>query len=123
MLKKRQTMIVLLIILLSLWGNRPAEAKMAAPYSIMNYKSNVTLYPDGSAYFDEYITYRLLQEKVRIEKPIPMSNASGVGKMEVFRQRPGDPADKPKAADLIPLKLSEERKENSNEFTQTAFSP
>ncbi len=122
MLKKRQTMIVLLIILLSLWGNRPAEAKMAAPYSIMNYKSNVTLYPDGSAYFDEYITYRLLQEKVRIEKPIPMSNASGVGKMEVFRQKPGDPADKSKAADLIPLKLSEESKEkNSKENSNDVY--
>jgi len=114
MLKRRQIIMLLLIIFVSLWGNKPAEAKTAVPYSITNYKSNVTLYPDGSAYFDEYITYRLLQEKVRIEKPIPMSNASGVGEMKVFRQ-PGDPADKPEAADLIPLKQSEENKKNSKD--------
>ena len=115
MLKKRQIMMALLIIFISLWGNKPAEAKTAAPYSITNYKSNVTLYPDGSAYFDEHITYRLLQEKVRIEKPIPMSNASGVEEMKVFRQEQKDSADKSKATDLISLKQSAESGKNSRD--------
>lgn len=55
-------------------------------YSISAYKAEVTLYPDGSVYFDEYITYRLLQERVVIRKPVLMSNASSIEDMEISSQ-------------------------------------
>jgi hypothetical protein len=86
----------------------PAFAEeAAAPYSISGYKSDVTLYPDGSVYFDEYITYKLLQESAEVIKPIPMSNASGIEAMEVFRQEPAIPENAEDTPELTALKQSE----------------
>ena len=118
MSKRRWIIALLLMVFVASWGNMPARAEEAAPYSITDYKSDITLYSDGSVYFDEYITYRLLQDTVKIIKPVPMSNASGIEEMEVFRQEPAVPENKSEAPALEPLKKTEEITDGGGDIYQ-----
>jgi uncharacterized membrane protein len=108
-MSKIRWVVVFLTILFTLtWLSLPASAEeVAAAYSISGYKSDVTLYADGSVYFDEYITYRLLQESAEVVKPIPMSNASGIEGLEVFRQEPVVPEHEGDTPELTALAQSE----------------
>jgi len=82
------TTALVLIMLCVFYFSTPVFAEQEASYSITDYTSDITLHPDGSVYFDEKITYRLLQESVEIIKPIPMANSSMVEDMEVFKLQP-----------------------------------
>jgi len=67
--------------------NTPVLAEEESPpYSIAGYSSDIVLNPDGSVYFNETITYKLLQESVQIVNPIPMGNSSKEEGVEVFLQ-------------------------------------
>lgn len=101
-----------ILILLSIFSiHSPAFAKQEASYSITEYQSDITLNSDGSVYFDEAITYRLLNESVEIVKPIPMAYSSTAEGIEVFRLqsvedseedselKPLQPADQPGGTD------------------------
>jgi uncharacterized membrane protein len=64
----------------------PVSAKEVSPYIITDYKSNISLHEDGSAYFDEVVSYQLLSDGVKIIRPIPMAYSSSIEGLEVFKR-------------------------------------
>ncbi|MGI6526069.1 MAG: DUF2207 family protein [Caldicoprobacterales bacterium] len=91
-----------ILILLSIFYNHtPAYAKQEASYSISEYTSEITLNSDGSVYFEDTATYRLLSESVEFIKAIPMAYSSKADGIEVFRlQSAGDAEANPQLIQL-----------------------
>ncbi len=77
--------IVLSLILVGVLAfQTPVRAEEGNPYIITDYKSNVSLHEDGSAYFDEIVSYKLQLDGVEIIKPIPMAYSSAIEELEVY---------------------------------------
>lgn len=94
--KSKKALASAIIFLLSIiFISTPVLADEEEPYSITGYASEVVLNPDGSVYFDETITYKLMQESVEIIKPIPLANSSKAENMEVFLQHPDADSEEP----------------------------
>ena len=95
--KSKKALASAIIFLLSIiFISTPVLADEEEPYSITGYASEVVLNPDGSVYFDETITYKLMQESVEMIKPIPLANSSKAENMEVFLQHPDADSEEPK---------------------------
>ncbi|HZK34378.1 MAG TPA: DUF2207 domain-containing protein [Bacillota bacterium] len=56
-------------------------------YTISSYESDLTLASDGSAYFQERITYSLRADTVILDKPLPMLDVSDIEDLEVLLVR------------------------------------
>lgn len=113
MSKKRWIIAILLAVFLISWLQTPIMAEETAPYSVTGYYSNVTLYADGSAYFDEYVTYKLQEASVEVVKPLNMSNASGIEDLEVFIQNKDESI--PENDTLKPLTLTDQIADGSKD--------
>ncbi|HHY83168.1 MAG TPA: DUF2207 domain-containing protein [Clostridiales bacterium] len=70
--------------------NVPVMAQEQSTYSISEYTSKINIYPDGSVYFDETITYLITEDTTNIIKPIPMAQSSKVEEMQVFAMGSAD---------------------------------
>src|SRR5690554_1434476 len=92
-----------------------AEQEQEASYSIKDYISSITLNSDGSVYFDETVTYQLLNDKVEITKTLPMANSSKVEDMEVFRLNNTNHEASEADLDLIPVEQVEQSASSNGE--------
>ncbi len=79
-------MVLSLILAGVLAFHSPVRAEEGSPYIIKNYKSNISLLEDGSAYFEEIVSYQLQLDEVEIVKPIPMAYSSTIEDLEVFNR-------------------------------------
>ena len=64
----------------------PVRAVEGSPYIITDYKTNINLLEDGSAYFEEIVSYQLQVDGAEIIKPIPMAYSSIIEDIEVFNR-------------------------------------
>ena len=83
--KKKLLISLIFFIVFSISFLAPYKLKNRSDYIVSSYNTNIVLNSDGSAYFEDQVSYRIVKAGQPLEKQMHLKDASSIEDLEVIR--------------------------------------